>query len=265
MALPRIHAFEINDHPSAPDALKETIIEALSRTLDWGKMLDRLVPEIERFWTTAGVNELPDLGAGAGGPARVIARILRRRVTPADIKLVLTDLQPREQAWRELEREFPDYIDYIAEPVDATAMPEELASGRGRLAINVVHHFPPEIASAVLADAVRARAPIFISEGFERNPLQFVNFALYGLPSLFLNPLLTSNPSWKKTLLTYGAPGVVLGASIWDGLVSSMRVYTEAELRAMVADLPGDYHWVYGNFTYAPAGKGYYFYGIPGE
>ena len=73
--------------------------------------------------------------------------------------------------------------------------------------------------------------PIFISEGFERNPLQFANFALYGLPSLFLNPLLTANRSWKKTLLTYGAPGLVLGASIWDGLVSSMRVYTEEELR----------------------------------
>ena len=33
---------------------------------------------------------------------------------------------------------------------------------------------------------------------------------------------------------------------------------------AMVADLPGDYHWEYGNFSYAPAGKGYYFHGIPG-
>ena len=67
MALPRIHAFEINDHPAAPEALKETIIEALSRTLDWGKMLDGLVPELERFWTEAGVTELLDLGAGAGG------------------------------------------------------------------------------------------------------------------------------------------------------------------------------------------------------
>lgn len=263
MALPRIHAFEINDHPAAPEALKETIIEALSRTLDWGKMLDGLVPELERFWTEAGVTELLDLGAGAGGPARVVSRILRRRAVPADIKIILTDLQPREEAWRELKAEFPDYIDYIARPIDATDVPMGLTMGRGRLAINVFHHFPPEIAKEVLADAVRAGEPIFISEGFERNPLQFANFALYGLPSLFLNPVLTANRSWKKTLLTYGAPGLVLGASIWDGLVSSMRVYTEEELRAMVADLPGDYHWEYGNFSYAPAGKGYYFHGIP--
>lgn len=264
MALPRIHAFEFNDHPRVPSVLKETVIETLSRTLDWGRMLDGLVPEIERFWTEAGVDELLDLGAGAGGPARVIARSLRRRgSTPPKIKLILTDLQPQEVAWRELAAEFPGVIDFIARPVDATDIPQLLTERRGRLAINVFHHFPPEIARGVLADAVRSRSPIFISEGFERNPLQFANFALYGLPSLFLNPLLSPKRSWQKTLLTYAVPAVPLGVSVWDGLVSTMRVYTEDELRAMVADLPGDYHWEYGNFHYAPAGKGYYFFGIP--
>ncbi|MEL6178504.1 MAG: hypothetical protein AAFS10_06100, partial [Myxococcota bacterium] len=60
----RHHLFEFNDHPSAPKALKELIIESLSRTLDWGRMVDGLVPAFTRFVEDARVDEVLDLGAG---------------------------------------------------------------------------------------------------------------------------------------------------------------------------------------------------------
>ena len=264
MDLPRFHGVEFNDHPSVPRVVRETIVESLSRTLDWGKMLDELADIMLEFWAQAGVSEVLDLGAGAGGPARVLARAMQRSGAAGEgaLTFMLCDLFPLEDSWRALKQEYPGRIDYITHPVDATQVPEGLAAS-GRMMVNVLHHFKPQLAQRVFEDAVRAGSPIFVAECFERNPLQFLNFAPAGLASLFLNPLLTPRRALAKALLTYGAPGVMLGLSIWDGLTSSLRVYTRSELFAMVEPFGQSYHWEYGNFTYAPMGKGYYFCGRP--
>ncbi len=55
------------------------------------------------------------------------------------------------------------------------------------------------------------------------------------------------------------------GAAAWDGLVSSLRVYSEAELREMVAPFAGGLEWIHGTYPYRPFGRGYYFFGVRSE
>lgn len=259
--LPRLQLFEFNDLPWVPAAVRDTVVESLSRTLRWGRMLDGLVGPFDAFLTAAGTREVLEIGSGGGGPASILAQAFARRGASVP-HFVLTDLHPRPEAWAAAKEAMPDAIDFEPSSVDATKTPEALARGRARSIVNVLHHFPPSLAAAILEDAVRGSRGVFVSEGFERNPLQFVNFAPAGLAALALNPLLSPRDRLAKAALTYLTP-LGLGISVWDGLVSTLRVYSEDELRAMVAPFGGHWDWHYGTYQYPPRGSGYYFYGVP--
>jgi len=257
MPLPRIQSIELNDQPWVPAALRDTVIEALSLTLKWGRILEGLVDPFAGFLREAGTRRVLDLGAGAGAPGELLASALAARGTPVD--WILTDLFPRPGVWRRIAARVPT-ISHVDQPIDATAIPGELSRDRARTLLNVLHHFPRPLARAVIRDAIESRAPIFIAEGFERTPLGFLPFAPLGVPALYASPLLARDRRLARILLTWVTPAA-LAASIWDGFVSTLRVYTEPELREMAEDAP--YRWTYGNYRFAPFGKGYYFYGVP--
>lgn len=269
--LPRLQLFEFNDLDQVPSSVRDTVVESLSRTLAWGRMMDGLVPPFEAFLravdATSGAGggpvELLDLGSGGGGPATLLADALRRagRTPP---RIVLTDLHPRIEIWEGIRAAHPGVIDFVADPVDATQIPEPISAGRPRLLVNVLHHLPPDLAAAVLEDAVRGGRGVFVSEGFVRNPLQFANFAPAGLPALLANPILSPRDRIQKAVLTWLTP-IALSLALWDGLVSTLRVYTEEELRAMVAPFGAGWRWDYGTYPYPPLGTGYWFRGLPPE
>jgi len=261
MELPRVQAFELNDSASTPKFIRDTVIESLSRTLRWGRMLKPLVPPFQRFLADSGATEVLDLCAGAAGPASILASEMREGGGEMP-RFVLTDLYPQIDAWEAARAEHPDAIDFVREPVDATQIPESLSKGRARTIINAFHHFPPEVARALFADAVRGSSGIFVSESFDRNPLRFLPFAPAGLPALLATPLLSPRDRLAKAAFTWLTPGA-LAVSAWDGIVSTLRVYSEAELFEMVAPLGDSFRWEYGTYRFAPFGKGTYFYGVP--
>ncbi len=261
MALPRTHLFEFNDLPGTPAALRDTIVETLSRALRWGRMLEGLVPPLRRFLAEAGTTDVLDLCAGAGGPAAILAEeVARAGGEPPH--LLLTDLFPRVEDWSAIRTAHPGVVDFIAESVDATMIPAALGDGRVRTVINAFHHFPPPLATAILADAVASSRGVFVSEAFGRNPLAFLSFAPAGLAALAAAPLLTRKDRAAKALFAWATPLALL-AGTWDGLVSTMRIYTEDDIRAMVAPFGSHWRWQFGTYDYAPGGRGQYFYGLP--
>jgi SAM-dependent methyltransferase len=232
-------------------------VESLGRTLRWGRILDGVAAPFASFLERSRASSVLDVGSGSGEPAALLATALRRqgRAVPS---LLLTDLFPRVEAWQALAEAEPA-ITFHAEAVDATAIPPALGEGRARTIINVLHHFPPPLAAAVLADAVRSGAPTFVVEGFERDPRGFLPFAPAGVVALAMAPLLTRKSRVAKALLAWATP-IALAASIWDGFVSTLRVYTEAELREMVAAAGGDpARWAYGTFDFPLGGRGTWF------
>ncbi len=259
LPIPRVHAVELNDQPWVPAVLRDTIVETLSRTLRWGKILEGLVDPFQRFLDLAGASEVLDLGSGAGGPAAILSDALAAR--GRSVRFHLTDLFPRPELWEDLRATRPNALSIVHEPVDATNIPAHLSRGRARVILNVLHHFPPNLARAVLRSAVDDRAALFVAEGFERKPYQFLPFAPVGIPALALSPFLSRDRRVARACLTWLTP-IALLASTWDGVVSTLRVYTEAELREMVGDAPA-YTFTYGRYRYAFGGEGYYFYGVP--
>jgi polyphosphate kinase 2 len=65
--LPRAHLFEFNDRDWVPASLRDTLIETLSRSLDWGGFVRPLVPVMDDFLSTAGTREVLELCSGAAG------------------------------------------------------------------------------------------------------------------------------------------------------------------------------------------------------
>lgn len=256
-----MHLFEWNDAAWAPAPLREIIIESLSRTLRWGSMLRGLVEPFRAFLAASEATEVIELCAGAAGPSEIlVSELLRAGGIPP--RFVLTDLLPQPDAWEAARARHPSVISFERAPVDATTIPPALADGRARVMINAFHHFPPDLARAILADAVRSSSGIFLSEAFERNPLGFLPMVPAGALALAANPLLTRRSRAAKAILTWMTP-IAAAASVWDGVVSTLRVYSEAELRDMVAPLGGAFQWEYGTYRYPFWGEGYYFFGAP--
>jgi hypothetical protein len=257
MQLPRVQLFEFNDAAWAPRPLRDTIVESLSRTLDWGHLLADLVTPFEQFVFRSGAREVLDVCAGAGGPARILAQEIRRagRTPP---RFVLTDLHPQLDAWEQARFALPHDLSFVATPVDATAIPAALGDGRARTIINAFHHFSPELARRILGDAVAGSTGVFIAEPFNRNPLRFAAFLPMGALALAANPLLSPRNRVAKALMTWASP-ISVAASLWDGVVSTLRVYAPDELLEMVAPFGDVFEWTWGRY-----GKsGYYFYGLP--
>jgi hypothetical protein len=256
----RHHFFEFNDSAWAPEALRESIVEVLSRTLSWGRMLRGLVDPFRDFVEATGAREVLDLCSGAGGPAAILTdELMRAGIRPP--RFLLTDLQPRIDAWTSIKDAHPGVIDFVPTPVDATRVGRDLGRGRTRVIINALHHFRPALAASILRAACEDSPGVLVAEGFERKPLGFAPFVIAGLPAMCANPMLARRHRMQKAMLTWLTPATIAAAA-WDGIVSTLRVYAEDELRAMVAPLGASLVWRYGTYEIAPFGRGYYFYGV---
>jgi polyphosphate kinase 2 len=259
--LPRTHLFEFNDRDWVPESLRDTIVETLSRSLDWGGFLRPLVPVVDDFLSAAGTREVLDLCAGAGGPAVILSQEAER-LGLSSPRFLITDLFPRVPIWTQAKEQRLNNIDFIAEPVDATRIPPSLSEGRARIIVNALHHFQPELAGAILRDAVDNQAPIFISESFERDPTGALPLIPIGIPSLLATPLLSPRNRLAKAAWTWLSP-IGLAAGTWDAIISTLRIYSERDLRNLVAPFGQGYEWTYGTYDYPFRGRGCYFQGLP--
>lgn len=237
----RLHLFELDDQPWYPRALGDAgtaYLNTLQERLGLDAVLGGLVAEhLDR----TGATRVVDLCAGSGGPSIAISRWLEGhgRALP----FVATDRRPER---------LPQATRIIAhpDPVDATAVPQELSGLRTMH--NALHHFPDEAARAVLADAARQKQPMLVVELSERSAAAVVGSAFIPLMVCALMPLVRPlRADWLA--LTYLFP-VLPWAIAWDGLVSHLRCRTVDELQAL-ADSTGvrGYRWQAGRTA---VGKG---------
>ena len=258
MALPRLQLFEFNDAPWAPAVLRSTLVEALSRAIRWGGLVEGLVDPLARCLEAAGTSQVLDLCAGSGGPAAVLSAAMAKR--GHDVHFLMSDLYPAVLDWDALCARAPGRLGFVPTPVDATAIPPEVGAGRVRVVINALHHFPPPVAREVLRGLCRDAPGVFIAEGLVRSPLAFAAMGPVGLASLLSTPLLAHDHRLARAALTWLSP-IALAASVWDGTVSSMRAYLPGELRQMVAGLE-EWTWTSGEYRHSGGfGAGSWFSG----
>jgi len=256
----RSHLFEFEDQPWFPDLIRTAMTAYMRVVADFGGHAARVAPILQRAIDRSGATEIVDLGSGGGGPTVGSFHLLHRR--RPDLRLTLTDLHPNIGSLGRAADALPDAIRVADSPVDATAVPATLKGLRTLM--NVLHHLRPAQAQAVLGSAVQARQPIVVVELLRRHPLAILACCLSFVPLLLSIPFLRPF-RWSWLLWSYLVPVIPL-AGVWDGVVSSLRIYSEEELRGLVASLEGSdsYDWEFGALDLAPSPvPGNYLIGTP--
>jgi len=259
----RIHAFEFEDQRWFPSLIRDYMTDFLSHMGGWSKVpyhsfADRLAAAVRR----TGDTRLVDLCSGGGGPAVVIARELQEQLA-RPLGLVLTDLYPNVQRQEEGRAALPSWVELEARPVDAQQVPADIHGFR--LVCNGFHHLKPEQARACLLDAVRQRRGLALVELTSRSALSVLQIVVGTTIQLLVTPFIKPF-RWSRLFYTYVLPVVPL-CTLWDGVVSCLRVYRPQELEQLVAELPAnDYRWECGYLSVPKMpNRLTYLIGTPGE
>ncbi|MFI5315092.1 MAG: class I SAM-dependent methyltransferase [Myxococcota bacterium] len=233
----RRHLVELEDLPWIPRAIRDGATTYLAWIVARSGQAGPLIPALERLLRRTGEREILDLCSGGAGPMpEVVARLRARGIA---VHATLSDFHPNLAALAAASARSGGALSYSAQSVDATRVPAELAGLR--TIWNAFHHFRPAEARAILADAAGARRPIAVFELVSREPLQLLGLLaapiVAALTVPFWRPFRVSSLffSWLVPLI----PFVIL----WDGVVSWLRVYSEPELRELVAPLSGAFEW----------------------
>ena len=236
----RLHLFEIHDQEWCPRAIRDAETDYLQFVIARTKPYAAIVPLLVTALRLSGTREVLDLCSGAGGPWLWLIPVLAKQ--GMTIAVCLTDKFPNpalcpssggaEQAIR-----------YHPQPVDATNVPNELTGFR--TLFSAFHHFRPDEARAVLAEAVRRREGIAIVEGTHRRILAIALMLLVPLMVLVTTPFIRPF-RWSRLFWTYVVPVVPL-VTLFDGVVSCLRTYSVQELTELTDTLGAkNYQWQIG-------------------
>jgi hypothetical protein len=257
----RFHLFEFHDCRRCPSFIREAIVETLGLALRWGRITLAYAPAFEEFLMKGEGRPVMDLCSGSGRPVDHLLSILKSRESLPPV-ITLSDLFPNRLAMQEVQKRHPLHIDYCAQPFNALTMIPQL-SDVGITLLNSFHHFRPPEGQKILQDCINKRLPIFIHESFPRNPLRIFSMLHLLVVAVFTVPFSSPKDRWWKVFGTFFIPLIPL-CGLWDGLVSTLRVYSERELRPMLqVEGSENYDWIYQEIPFRPFGRATVFYGVP--
>ena len=223
----RRHLFELEDQSWFPATIRDLTTDYLHFAQTATSLHKAMTPLIREALEAADTTRIVDLCSGGSGPLPALIEELGSSGTRATA--TLTDLFPNLPAFERTAAASNGAIGYVRTPVDARAVPRELTGLR--TLFNGFHHFRPDAAKAIVADAARARQPIAIFEASRRSlttivPVLFMPIFVW-LSTPFMRPF-----KWTRLFFTYLVPLVPL-TCLWDGVVSQLRAYTPDELQEM--------------------------------
>ena len=240
----RLRLFEFEDLPWFPAVIRAGMMDYLRFMISALGTYRPIAPLLAQGLQRSGQTTLLELGAGAGGGTETVLAALRTLGQPATT-ITLTDLYPQPAAWADIAHRTAGAIGFEPLPVNALAVPAQLAGFR--TIFSAFHHFPPEAATAMLRDAVRAGTGIGVFEGAGKHWAELL-LAVTVLPvaQLLLTPFFRPF-RLSRLVFTYLIPLIPL-CTIWDGSVSLLRMYSPDELLALAhaADPAGNFAWQTG-------------------
>jgi hypothetical protein len=232
----RCHLAEIHELDGCPKEVRDTMTDLLQLSIRAHRIFSPIEKLLAKAIEQSRAQQIVDLCSGGGGPWRQLHQKLG-----GDLPVRLTDKFPNLEAMNALRQDSKGAIGYEEKSIDATALPPALKGFRTLFAS--FHHFKPEQARAILADAVANGQGIAVFELTRRDPLAILSMlfsplaALLGVP--FLKPF-----RWSRLFWTYVLPLVPLVFTI-DGVISCLRTYSVKELREMTAEFT-EYDWQIG-------------------
>ncbi len=264
----RVHLPELIDFAWMPSGLRTSVTNLIVVA---GKMLgasEVLAALVSRVLREGDIQEIVDLGSGAGGCMPEVLRILREDSPTADVSLIMTDLYPNLDAIAAFNTDNGGCMRYHPDPVSLT---ELSAAPTGlKTMVNCFHHLRPEQARELLASAAAARQPLLIYEmGQPFLPLWLfllsmpIAVILGAVMVFFMTPFVRPL-TLRQLVFTYVIPIVPLIYG-WDGQASMPRLYSLDDLDELLEGLERkDYHWETGQARTRTGRRiGTYLIGLP--
>lgn len=246
----RIHLIELEDQPWFPVWLRNYGTDYLRFLSNQFDAFKGVVPLLSQVLAKVPGHRVLDMASGGTGGWRKLAEHLK--AAHPDLQVTLSDYYPNIPAFEALKAQAPDVFDFTREQVDARSVPHTLPGLRTQLLS--MHHFKPEDVQQIIGNAVAARQPIALLELTERSvrgmlPILFSPLTVL-LTTPFIGPFRIG-----RLVFTYLIPIVPLFV-LFDGVVSVLRTYTVAEMKAMAAAVPGSegYDWQIGRQASGPGG-----------
>ena len=232
----RRQLIEIEDLAWCPRAVRDGGTDWLGFMANATRVFSTVAPKIRVAMEATATDRVLDLCSGGGGPWLTLQPELAKS-GPATV--VLSDLYPNIEALRRARTRSHGRLDFHPAAVDAANVPVEL--GGVRTMFNAFHHFPPERARAILADAVAKNRPIAVFEGASHRAIGVLAMPLQ-LPAILLLTPFVRPFRWSRLVFTYLLP-LIPGIVLVDGTVSFLRLYLEDELHELVQQVPGHDHF----------------------
>jgi hypothetical protein len=238
----RFELFEIHDQRWFPDFLRREVVDALQMILERTDAYRPIAGRLRQALSRSGTREVLDLFSGAGGPWPSLVQLLKSEGAPP-IEVFLTDKFPGVSHAVNSEPVCASGIHFVFEPVDATVIPERFQGFR--TIFSSFHHLNPEQASRFLQDSAAKGEGVGVFEVASRHGFTLLSILAMPLADWLLTPF--RQPfRWSRVLWTYVVP-VVPAVLLIDGLISCLRAYSLADLRAMTARASSpDYEWQVG-------------------
>ncbi|MFN3984448.1 MAG: hypothetical protein ACK4KV_03115 [Rhodocyclaceae bacterium] len=257
----RYHLFEWEDQAWLPRSLRDGVTDFLRWSVITFKLYRPVAPVLSDALDKSSASKVVDLCTGAGGPWQDLLRT--SPLSARNLSVTLTDFYPNTEALKALESTFPEKLRFESSPVDAKRVPGTL---RGfRTLFSSFHHFPPQHAQMILADAIDNRCGIAVFETTQRHVLVLLYMMLVVPFVVFITAPFLKPFRWSRLFWTYVVP-ILPFLIAFDGFVSALRTYTPDEILEMAKSTPrGDtYEWQAGiaRFGLLPVGITYLI-GVP--
>lgn len=238
----RFHLVEIEDLVWVPRSIRDAVTENIRFALDFTNKYSPIVPHLRRALKCAKTRQIVDLCSGGGGPWLRLCRELNG-ANDSGVKICLTDKYPNRRAFVHAQCVSKDRIRFNESPVDAASLPPELKGFR--TFFSSFHHFRPDLARAILQDAVANKQGIGVFEVTARRPTALL--ALCFAPAWVLAVAPFMRPfRWSRLFWTYVIP-VAPFLMMFDGLISCLRTYSVTELCELTKNLgENGYIWEAG-------------------
>lgn len=253
--------FEFEDLPGFPDHLRRGMVDYLTFFLVKTDFYKPIVPLIAECIEHSGENRIVDLCSGGGGPMiRVLKHLEDHLGEP--VTITLTDKFPNTDAYKYMSLRSEGRITFEPRSVDASSVPQTLKGVR--TCFSALHHFSDGGVKAILADATKRRCPVAFFDGGDKNLLTILGIALvhpvaFVLCTPFFKPF-----RFDRLLFTYLLP-VIPFCTVWDGIVSILRLHDPRRLEELAREVDNSYTWKSGKKRHPLGFKISYLVGYPAK
>lgn len=258
----RVHLFEFEDFSWFPDVIRTGGTDFLRYLLISSELYKPIIPLINQTLIDINETKIIDLCSGGGGYIEQVYNEINK-ISEQKISITLTDKFPNINAFDFLKNKTNEGINYIDGSTDATNVPKDLKGFRTMF--SAVHHFHPEQIKSILKNAIANRAAVGFFDGGEKSI-----FAILGLIIMHPIAFLIFTPFFKpfkisRLFFTYVLPLIPI-YTVWDGVVSILRMYKPEELRQIAESLEAEnYNWTSGKTKNRFGIRATYLIGYPKE